>query len=76
MALFKSARGQDLKTAKGTLWGAVNAVTHYTDHVRAAKSAERLDSAWFGLGASLKERVWERAISLLGMGPSRVTLAA
>ena len=67
MGLFKSARGQDLKTARGTLWGAVNAVTHYTDHVRSPKSAERLDSAWFGMGASLKEKAWERATGLLGM---------
>ena len=67
MGLFKSARGQDLKTAQATLWGAVNAVTHYTDHVRLPKSAERLDSAWFGMGASLKEKAWERATVLLGM---------
>lgn len=65
MSLFKSARGQDLETAKGTLWGAVNAVTNYTDHVRSSKSGERIDSAWFGMGATLKEKAWECAIELI-----------
>lgn len=64
MSLYHSARGQDTETAKGTLWGAVNAVTHYTDHVRSAKSGERIDSAWFGAGALLKEKAWQRAMSL------------
>jgi hypothetical protein len=31
---FQSAPGQQIATAKGTLWGAVNTVTYYTDHVR------------------------------------------
>lgn len=65
MSLFKSALGQDIATAKGTLWGAVNAVTYYTDHVRSSRSAERLDSAWFGSGAALKGLAWLRAEELL-----------
>jgi len=65
MSLYKSALGQDMATAKGTLWGAVNAVTYYTDHVRSTKSTERIDSAWFGSGASLKEVAWLRATALL-----------
>jgi hypothetical protein len=43
LALFRSAPGQDLPTAKGTLWGAVNAVTYYTDHVVSASAGEALD---------------------------------
>ena len=65
MSLFKSAPGQDIATAKGTLWGAVNAVTYYTDHVRSSRRAERLDSAWFGSGAALKALAWIRAEKLL-----------
>ena len=34
IALFGSAPGQDLSSAKGTLWRAVNAVTYFADHVR------------------------------------------
>jgi hypothetical protein len=49
----------------GTLWGAVNAVTYYADHVRAGSVAERLDSAWFGAGNTLKERAWAEAEDLM-----------
>ena len=65
MSLFKSALGQDIATAKGTLWGAVNAVTYFTDHVRSAKSTERIDSAWFGSGAALKVLAWNKAEALI-----------
>jgi phage/plasmid-like protein (TIGR03299 family) len=61
LALFRSAPGQDLTTAKETLWGAVNAVTYYVDHVRSATAGERLDSAWFGTGYALKQKAWANA---------------
>lgn len=66
MSLYRSAPGQDVDTAKGTLWGAVNAVTYYADHVRAGGVTERLDSAWFGAGNALKESAWAEAEHLLG----------
>ena len=34
IALFGCAPGQDLSSAKGTLWRAVNAITYFADHVR------------------------------------------
>ena len=64
-ALFRSAPGQDLATAKETLWGAVNAVTYYADHVRSG-AEERLDAAWFGAGSTLKEKAWTEASALVG----------
>ncbi len=64
-SLFHSAPGQNIKTASGTLWGAVNAVTYFVDHVRSTKAVERMDSAWFGSGAALKERAWNRAMELI-----------
>jgi hypothetical protein len=63
--LFQSAPGQDLGTAKETLWGAVNAVTYYIDHVRSRTPGDRLDSAWFGAGYALKEKVWVKASLLV-----------
>ncbi len=58
LSLFKSAPGQDLLTSKETGWGLVNAVTYYADHVRAGSRDKRLDSAWFGTSAALKDKAW------------------
>lgn len=58
--------GADLPSAAGTAWGLVNAVTQYADHERRARSADhRLDSAWFGVGANLKQRAWDEALKLV-----------
>jgi hypothetical protein len=65
IALFRSAPGQELSSAKETLWGAVNAVTYFADHVRSGTAGDRLDSAWFGAGYALKEKAWAKAIALL-----------
>ena len=64
-ALLRSGPGQEFVTPKGTLWGAVNAVTYYADHVRSGAD-ERLDSAWFGAGHMLKEKAWTEASALVG----------
>jgi phage/plasmid-like protein (TIGR03299 family) len=64
-ALFGSAPGQDLSSAKETLWGAVSAITYYVDHVRSGSAGDRLDSAWFGAGYTLKEKAWRKANSVL-----------
>lgn len=61
IALFRSAPGQDFRSAKETLWGALSAVTYYVDHVRSGSAGERLDSAWFGGGYALKEKAWAQA---------------
>lgn len=59
-------RGSELAAAKGTAWGLLNAVTEFVDHERRARSAEyRLDSAWFGQGAALKQRALDKALALV-----------
>lgn len=59
-------RGSTLASAKGTAWGLVNSVTEYVDHQRRARSNDhRLDAAWFGQGAALKQKAWEEALSLV-----------
>jgi phage/plasmid-like protein (TIGR03299 family) len=66
MSFFKGrAPGQKLASAQGTLWGALNAVTYYADHVRSSSGGDRLDSAWFGTGFALKERAWAKASEML-----------
>ncbi len=58
--------GADLTSANGTAWGLLNAVTQFVDHERKAKSPDyRLDSAWFGQGALLKQRALEHALQLI-----------
>lgn len=58
-------RGAELAAAKGTAWGLLSAVTEFVDHERRARSQEyRLDSAWFGNGAALKQRALEQAIQM------------
>jgi phage/plasmid-like protein (TIGR03299 family) len=59
-------RGADLASAKGTAWGLLNAVTQFVDHERRARSQDhRLYSAWFGVGASLKDRALAQALELV-----------
>lgn len=59
-------RGSSLDSAKGTAWGLLNAVTEFVDHERRARSTEyRLDSAWFGQGAAIKQRALGKALALV-----------
>jgi phage/plasmid-like protein (TIGR03299 family) len=58
-------RGATLESAQGTAWGLLNAVTEYVDHERRARSTEyRMDSAWFGQGAVIKQRALDAALQL------------
>ncbi len=66
-ALYEGeGRGSDLASAKGTAWGLVNAVTQFVDHERRARNPEfRLDSAWWGVGAQIKDRALSQALELV-----------
>jgi phage/plasmid-like protein (TIGR03299 family) len=58
-------RGAELCAASGTAWGLLCAVTEFVDHEKRARSQEyRLDSAWFGQGANLKQRALDYALQL------------
>ena len=58
MGLFNGAgKGAGLDGVRGTAWGLLNAVTEYHDfHIRARGQDNRLNSAWFGIGANAKEK--------------------
>lgn len=61
-ALFHGGQmGADQDAVRGTLWGLVNACTQYVDHEKGRMQDNRLDSAWFGAGAKLKDRAYEIA---------------
>ena len=58
-------KGSTLASANGTAWGLLNAVTEYVDHERRARSTEyRMDSAWCGQGAVIKQRALDAALKL------------
>lgn len=60
LALDGTAIGADMAGMKGTAYGWLNAVTQYIDHQGRARSNDaRLDAAWFGKGADIKDRALE-----------------
>lgn len=59
-------RGAELSSAKDTAYGLLCSITEFADHERRAMSTDhRLDSAWFGVGAALKQRGLEQALRLV-----------
>jgi hypothetical protein len=60
MHLFNGAAiGSDIGGVTGTRWGMLNAVTELIDHERGRSDNTRLESAWFGTGAAIKNRAME-----------------
>lgn len=62
---------QTLRGIKHTAWAAYNAVSEYADHSRilrgrtnAEVASNRLNSAWFGTGNSLKQRAYGLALEM------------
>lgn len=59
-------RGAELSSAKDTAYGLLCSITEFSDHERRAMSTDhRLDSAWFGAGAALKQRGLEQVLRLI-----------
>jgi phage/plasmid-like protein (TIGR03299 family) len=59
-------RGAELSSSKNTAFGLLNAVTEFVDHERRARSTDyRLDSAWFGAGANLKNGALQQVMALV-----------
>lgn len=69
---FETAPGQELDTAKGTMWGMVNAISYYTDHIQSFRKSKhinsedenKLNSIWFGSGDKLKTEAFETALAM------------
>ena len=61
-----AGKGSDFASANGTAWGLLNGVTEYVDiHRRARNQDYRIDSAWFGQGAQIKQRGFDAAMALV-----------
>lgn len=50
---------------EGTVYGAFNAVTYFLDHKRGRTSETRLDSTWFGMGKTIRDRAVSLANQLI-----------
>lgn len=60
--LLDTAPGHDTRAARGTVWGTLNTVTYFCDHVRRARNdGTRLNSSWFGESERLKKRAYDLA---------------
>jgi phage/plasmid-like protein (TIGR03299 family) len=61
--LYQNGPGAGLRSAHGTVWGALNAVTHWQDfHARERKAGGRLVSSWYGAGKELKAQAYRQAM--------------
>ena len=60
MDLFNGqAIGAEIPGVAGTRWAMLNAVTEMVDHERGRSANTRMESAWFGTGAALKNKALE-----------------
>lgn len=59
---LENAPGADLRSAKGTWWGAVNAVTYSLDHEHGRTRDNGLYYAWFGYTELYKRKAMELAL--------------
>lgn len=62
LGVLETQPGANMKSAKGTYWGLLNAVTYVVDHKLGWTQDARLDSAWFGPNANLKKAAMTLAI--------------
>lgn len=65
--LIVNGEGANLPASKGTLWGALNGVTAYVDHVRGRSADTRGFNALFGEGERLKQRALKVAVEMAGI---------
>lgn len=63
--LFENGAGQNLKSAKGTAWGAYNAVTEYLTHERGSNAEKRLNSNWFESSKRFNEAALHEALVMV-----------
>lgn len=58
-------KGSELQAANGTAFGILQGITEFVDQHRRAKNQDyRLDSAWWGQGAAIKEKAFHEAMKL------------
>lgn len=64
VGLAEAGRGNDLPSIRGTYWSAYNGVTEYLGHHRGRTPDNRLNSLWYGDGASLNRHALDVALDM------------
>jgi phage/plasmid-like protein (TIGR03299 family) len=64
IGLSEAGRGNELPSVSGTLWTAYNGVSEWLGYNRGNSQGNRLNSLWFGDGASLNRRALETALEM------------
>ncbi len=64
IALAESGRGNDLPSVSGTYWTAFNGVTEWLAYQRGRNQENRMNSLWYGDGASLNRKALETALAM------------
>lgn len=60
--LFENGAGSHLKSAKGTRWGAYNAVTEYLTHEYGTSEETRLYANWYGYAANVNSSAFSTLV--------------
>jgi phage/plasmid-like protein (TIGR03299 family) len=64
--VFQNGVGQNTRSAQNTLWGAVNAVSRFTDHeVKYRSPQNAIATSQFGIGNTLKNKAFTQASEIL-----------
>ena len=63
LELYESGLGADF--SRGTLWGAFNCITEYTDHAMEDNPTRRLESIWSGQGERMSRRAFRLAEQMM-----------
>lgn len=64
ISLFEGGRGSDLATAKGTYWGAYNAVNEYLGYFQGKGQETRVNSLFFGRGNLFNKKALNTAMAM------------
>lgn len=64
LRLFEEGRGSSISGVRGTMWGALNAVSEFVQYERGSNDARRLNETWFGTGSALNRRAFDVAAQI------------
>ena len=62
--LAETGRGNDLPSIRGTYWSAFNGVSEWLTHERGRNADTRMNSLWFGDGATTNKHALEVAVAM------------